>query len=69
MENISQLVNKCNVFLLIMADIRIKELASAESFNAKVKAFRAQFKGVRDISFFIFRLPEKGALSWKLSSK
>ena len=30
--------------------------ASAESFNAKVKAFRAQFRGVRDISFFIFRL-------------
>ena len=23
--------------------------ASAESFNAKVKAFRAQFRGVRDI--------------------
>ena len=30
--------------------------ASAESFNAKVKAFRNQFRGVRDISFFIFRL-------------
>ena len=30
--------------------------ASAESFNAKGKAFRAQFRGVRDISFFIFRL-------------
>lgn len=30
--------------------------ASAESFNAKVKAFRAQFRGVRDITFFIFRL-------------
>ena len=30
--------------------------ASAESFNAKVKAFRAQFRGVRDIPFFIFRL-------------
>ena len=30
--------------------------ASAESFNAKVKAFRSQFRGVRDISFFIFRL-------------
>ena len=24
--------------------------------NAKVKAFRAQFRGVRDIPFFIFRL-------------
>ena len=30
--------------------------ASAESFNAKVKAFRAQFRGGRDIPFFIFRL-------------
>lgn len=30
--------------------------ASAESFNAKVKAFRSQFRGVSDISFFIFRL-------------
>ena len=30
--------------------------ASAESFNAKIKAFRAQFRGVSDIPFFIFRL-------------
>lgn len=30
--------------------------ASAESFNAKVKAFRAQFTGVSDIPFFIFRI-------------
>ena len=30
--------------------------ASAESFNAKRKAFRSQFRGVRDIPFFIFRL-------------
>ncbi|MDD3108577.1 MAG: transposase [Alistipes sp.] len=30
--------------------------AAAESFNANVKAFRAQFRGVRDIPFFIFRL-------------
>ena len=30
--------------------------ASAESFNAKIKSFRAQFRGVRDIPFFIFRL-------------
>ena len=30
--------------------------ASAESFNAKEKAFRSQFRGVRDISYFIFRL-------------
>ena len=30
--------------------------AAAESFNAKIKAFRSQFRGVRDIPFFIFRL-------------
>lgn len=29
--------------------------ASAESFNAKIKAFRAQFRGVGDIRFFMFR--------------
>ena len=29
---------------------------SAESFNAKIKAFRAQFRGVGDIPFFMFRL-------------
>lgn len=30
--------------------------ASAESFNAKLKAFRATSRGVRDIKFFLFRL-------------
>lgn len=30
--------------------------AAAESFNAKIKAFRAQFRGVRDMAFFIFRI-------------
>jgi len=30
--------------------------AFAESFNAKIKAFRAQFRGVGDIPFFMFRL-------------
>jgi len=30
--------------------------ASAESFNAKIKAFRASSRGVRDTSFFLFRL-------------
>lgn len=30
--------------------------ASAESFNAKIKAFRTQFRGVRNIDFFLFRL-------------
>ena len=30
--------------------------ASAESFNAKIKPFRAQFRGVTNIEFFLFRL-------------
>ena len=30
--------------------------ASAESFNAKLKAFRSQFRGVRSIEFFLYRL-------------
>ena len=30
--------------------------ASAESFNAKLKAFRSVFRGVRDISFFLYRV-------------
>ena len=30
--------------------------ASAESFNAKIKAFRSQFRGVKNIDFFLFRL-------------
>jgi transposase len=30
--------------------------ASAESFNAKIKAFRASLRGVNDVTFFLFRL-------------
>jgi transposase len=30
--------------------------AAAESFNAKIKAFRSQFRGVKNISFFLYRL-------------
>ena len=30
--------------------------ASAESFNAKIKKFRTQFRGVSDKAFFLFRL-------------
>ena len=33
--------------------------ASAESFNAKIKAFRAQFRGVKNIEFFLFSRPLK----------
>ncbi|WP_439132568.1 transposase [Polaribacter sp.] len=32
--------------------------ASAESFNAKIKAFRTQFRGVRNVEFFLFRLTQ-----------
>jgi len=32
--------------------------ASAESFNAKLKEFRREFKGVRDVKFFLFRLTQ-----------
>ena len=32
--------------------------ASAESFNAKIKAFRAQFRGVKNVQFFLFRLTQ-----------
>lgn len=30
--------------------------ASAESFNAKIKAFRNQFRGVKNVEFFLYRL-------------
>jgi transposase len=30
--------------------------AAAESFNAKIKAFRASLRGVVDMKFFLFRL-------------
>jgi len=32
--------------------------ASAESFNAKIKAFRTQFRGVKNIEFFLYRLAQ-----------
>ncbi|MBR1893709.1 MAG: transposase, partial [Bacteroidales bacterium] len=30
--------------------------ASAEALNTKIKAFRAQLRGVLDLKFFLFRL-------------
>ncbi|MCM0316988.1 transposase [Bacteroides fragilis] len=30
--------------------------AAAESFNAKTKAFRTQFRGIKDKAFFLYRL-------------
>ena len=32
--------------------------ASAESFNAKIKAFRAQFRGVRNTEYFLYRVTQ-----------
>jgi transposase len=32
--------------------------ASAESLNAKIKAFRTQFRGARNAEFFLFRLTQ-----------
>jgi transposase len=32
--------------------------ASAESFNAKIKTFRSQFRGVRKVEFFLYRLTQ-----------
>jgi transposase len=32
--------------------------AAAESFNAKIKAFRSQFRGVRNVEFFLYRLTQ-----------
>ena len=38
--------------------------ASAESFNAKIKSFRSNQRGVRDISFFLYRLTKIYAKYW-----
>lgn len=35
--------------------------AAAEAFNAKIKAFRASFRGVADRKFFLFRLAKRYA--------
>jgi hypothetical protein len=37
--------------------------ASAESFNAKIKNFRIELRGVRDKTFFLFRLSQLFAYS------
>lgn len=37
--------------------------ASAESFNAKIKAFRSLLRGVSDIEFFMFRLATQNIVS------
>ncbi|WP_432713235.1 transposase [Pedobacter sp.] len=35
--------------------------ASAESFNAKIKAFSSQFRGVKSIEIFFYRLTQLNA--------
>lgn len=59
---------KMNSFLIASESIRLHETtvlnyfinrstnASAESFNAKLKGFRALVRGVRDKTFFLFRI-------------
>ena len=32
--------------------------ASAEAFNAKIKAFRSQLRGVTNVGFFLYRLTQ-----------
>ncbi|MGY6647208.1 ISAon1 family transposase [Wenyingzhuangia sp. IMCC45574] len=39
--------------------------ASAESFNAKIKEFRNQLRGVRDVKFFLYRLMKLYAYFFK----
>jgi transposase len=44
-------------YLRIVAFFRNRATnAASESFNAKIKQFRALLRGVRDIPFFLFRL-------------
>ena len=32
--------------------------ASAESFNCKLKTFRAEFRGVNDLKFYLYRVKQ-----------
>ena len=43
-------------YLTILNYINRSTNASTESFNAKIKAFRSQFRGVNDINLFLFRI-------------
>lgn len=70
MENWFQKVSESNLSPLISAANTVQQNlgkvlnyfpngstnASAESFNAKLKEFRALVRGVRDIDFFLFRI-------------
>lgn len=50
---VSNTINNNYLELLNYFDNRSTN-AFAESFNAKIKGFRTQFRGVRDIKFFLF---------------
>ena len=39
-----------------MLKYKIPQIVTLTPFNAKIKAFRAQFRGVRDRAFFLYRL-------------
>ena len=52
-----------NVTIMNYFDQRLTN-ASAESFNAKIKALRSQFRGVDDIRFFMYRLAKLYAGVW-----
>lgn len=47
---------KLNYISILNYFINRSTNAAAESFNAKIKAFRAQFRGVKNTEFFLFRL-------------
>ena len=57
-EGFSKVIETCenhNATIVNYFEDRLTN-ASAESFNAKIKAFRTQFRGVGDIRFFMYRL-------------
>nr|WP_281502551.1 transposase [Arenibacter sp. F20364] len=47
-----------NYWQILNYFINISTNASAKSFNTKIKAFRARFRGVRNTEFFLFRLTQ-----------
>jgi transposase len=54
-NTISQTIQNHYSQILNYFDLRSTN-ASAESFNAKIKALRNQFRGIKNMSFFLFRL-------------
>ena len=54
-NTISRIIQNNYETILNYFDNRPKN-ASAESFHAKINAFRAQFRGVGNVKFFLFGL-------------